>query len=362
MKKVLKVVIAILIFGALVAGAIHLVKLRRAQEAKMPTPKEYAVVIDTIKPKAKDITLSLPAMALSKNDNDIILASKISARVLELPKSGSSVKKGEVIIRLDDTEILASLESTKQSIKATKAQLEASSTNLANLELIHSHSAELLKVNGVSKEQFQAEIVKINNAKAQIANLKAQIIKLEAKAKSLENQLTYTRIKSPIDGVVSVTLSSVGDLANPGKPLVKISALNGTWLLVRLPIDAKKIIFGSKEYKLKPLYSTFNGLNEYRADIDRYIPAGNRVKVDVVNYQGKAILLPFDTLLNRDGKDWLFIYKNGKAKPVVAPILAIGEQGVAVSDSLEDREIVEAKPDILLRLLGGYPIVKAPRE
>ncbi len=38
------------------------------------------------------------------------------------------------------------------------------------------------------------------------------------------------------------------------------------------------------------------------------------------------------------------------------------EQGIALDPSLAGKEIVEAKPDILLRLLGGYPVVKAPRE
>jgi len=362
MKKAIKIIIFLLIVAALVAGAIRLVKVRKAQEAKTPVAKEYAVVIDTKVAKASQVTLSVPSMALTKNDNDAVLASRIAARVLEVPRSGTAVKRGEVLVRLDDTAIKASLASVRHAIESAKAQLSAAEVNLKNLESIHEHSAELLKVQGVSQEQYQTEAVKIDSAKAQIAGIQAQIAKLEGEKATLENQLSYTRILAPTDGVVSATLVSVGDLATPGKALVKIAASQGTWLLVRLPGGAKKILFRGKEYLLKPLHSTFNGLNEFRADIDRYIPAGNRVECQVVTYQGQAVLLPYDTLLNREGKNWLFLYEKGKVRPVEAPILGMGEQGIALDSSLAGREIVEAKPDILLRLLGGYPVVKAPRE
>jgi len=362
MKKALKILIFLLILATLVAGAIHLVKKRRAQEAKNPPAKEYAVVIETLKARAEKVTLSVPSIALTRNDNDAVLASKVSARVLQVVKSGTSVKKGDLIVRLDDTAIKAQLASVLHAIESAKAQLDAAMLNLKNLETIHRHSAELLKIHGVSQEQFDAEQVKIDAAKAQVAGIQAQIAKLEAEKATLENQLSYTQITAPVDGIVSAAMVSVGDLATPGKPLVKIAASRGTWLLVRLPGGAKKIRFQGKEYPLKPLHSTFNGLNEYRADIDRYIPAGNRVECQVVTYQGEAVLLPFDTLLNREGKNWLFLYEKGKVRPVRAPILATGEQGITLDPAMAGKEIVEAKPDILLRLLGGYPVVKAPRE
>ncbi|WP_457603112.1 efflux RND transporter periplasmic adaptor subunit [Nitratifractor sp.] len=362
MKKLLKLLIFLIVVAALAVGAIRLVKKRKAQEAQTPPAKEYAVVVGTCKANASKVTLSVPSIALTKNDNDAVLASKISARVLEVPPSGSKVKKGQLLVRLDDTAIKASLESVRHALKSARAQLEAARLNLKNLIAIHEHSRELLKVQGISPEQFQTEAVKIDNAKAQVASIQAQIAKLEGEQATLENQLSYTHITSPVDGVVSAALVSVGDLATPGKPLVKIAASQGTWLLVRLPGGAKKIRFQGKEYPLQPLHSTFNGLNEYRADIDRYIPAGNRVETQVLTFQGEAVLLPYDTLLNREGKNWLFLYEQGKTRAVPAPILATGEEGIALDRELAGKEIVEAKPDILLRLLSGYPVVKAPRE
>jgi len=361
-SKILKLIIFLLIVAALIFGAVTLLKKRKAEEATTPIAKEYAVVISTIKTKKSTVKLSIPSIALSQNDNDTQIASKITARVLQMPKSGDRVKKGDLIIKLDDTTIKTSLQSVKDSLISTKANLNAAKLNLENLIKIHQHSQELLKVKGIAKEQFDAEVVKIDSAKARVASLEAQIAKLNSQIKSLENQLSYTQIISPTTGIVSKTFASIGDLAVMGKPLVKISADRGTWLLVRLPGSAKEIEFKGKIYPLKPLHSTFNGLNEFRADIDDYIPAGNRVETQVITFNSQAVLVPFDTLLNREGVNYIFEYKNGKVTPIKAPIIATGEQGVALRDSMADKELVEAKPDILLRLLGGYPVVKAPKE
>jgi len=362
MKHLFKILLFILILAALVFGAIRLVKSRKAAEAEIPPAKEYAVIIDTLKAKKSRVTLSLPAMALSRNDKDTTLASKISTRVLSILPSGSKVHKGDVLVRLDDTALKASETSLRHALESARQELIAAEASLKNLEAVHAHSAALLKIKGISAEQFQAEAVKIASAQAKIAAIEARIAKLEADQATLENQLSYTTITAPTDGVISATMAGVGDLAMPGKPLLKLSAHSGSWLLVRLPGSAKAIRFRGKRIALKALHSTFNGLNEYRADINGSLPAGNRVECDVITFEGEAVKLPYDTLLNREGKNWILLYESGRIRPVPAPILETGQEGIALDSSLAGREVVKAKPDILLRLLGGYPVVKSPRE
>ena len=81
----------------------------------------------------------------------------------------------------------------------------------------------------------------------------------------------------------------------------------------------------------------------------------------MVVYKGEGVLLPMDTLLNRDGKSYLFLF-SGKNKVTPAPVTlkASGQEGVLVGDRFAGKEIVKAKPDILLRLMGGYPVIREP--
>ena len=343
MRKVIKFLIFILIVALLVIGAIKFIKKRKAQEAKSSIAKEYAVIVKTMQPKLSNVILTLPAIAISGSDKNIKIASKVAGRILYAKKSGDIVKEGDVLVKIDTTELKSSLNSIEHSIKSTKIAL-------ANAIATHKTTAKLLKVGGATKEQFDAELVKINSLKAKLASL-------ESKKKTILNNLSYAIIKAPSSAIISKAMASVGDLAMPGKPLMQLSANSKSYLLVRLPNDAKSIIFNGKEYKLYSLNSTFNGLKEFRANIDKNLPSGQREDIEVINFNGKAILLPHDSILNRDGKSYALILNGDKAKPIELNILASGEQGVAVNNNLNGKRVVVAKPDILLRLVSGYPFI-----
>jgi len=64
------------------------------------------------------------------------------------------------------------------------------------------------------------------------------------------------------------------------------------------------------------------------------------------------------------GRIWslLFLVDGNRSTPRPVRILASGEEGVRVPDSLAGATVAVAKPDILLRLLTGYPFVATPRE
>lgn len=362
MKTPLKTLLLLLIAVLLVLGGFRLVKARKAKEAATTPAKEYAVFIHAMTAQKSDVTLTLPYIALSRNDNDAAIASKISARVLEIRKSGERVKKGDVLVRLDDRALRSELAALDHAIESARDELKAAQATLENLRTIHRRTAGLLKLQGASEEQYQNEAVKITDTQARIAGIRAKIAKLQADRVTMEDTLSYTRIHAPIDGIVSESLASVGDLAMPGKPLLKLSASRGSWLLVRLPDRAPAIEYGGKRIPLHPLHSTFNGLNEFRADLDENLPAGNRVPVSVIRYQGPGVLLPMDTLLNLQGKTVVFVIEGNRALPRPVTILASGEEGVLVPDTLAGRRLALAKPDILLRLLSGYPFLTLDGE
>ncbi len=362
MKPLLKILLFLLVAALLVLGGVRLVKARKAQEAAIPPAKEYAVFIETLRAKKEKITLTLPYIALSRNDNDAAIASKISARVLSIRKAGERVKKGEVIVRLDDRALRSELEALDHAIASARDELSAAQSALENLKRVHRRTAGLLKLQGASEEQYQNEAVKIAESRARIAGIRAKISKLRADRVTLEDTLSYTLIHAPIDATVSESLASAGDLAMPGKPLLKLAARQGSWLLVRLPESAPALIYRGRTLPLRPLHSTFNGLNEFRADIDTPLPAGNRVPVRVVRYRGPGVLLPTDSLLDANGKTLLFLVDGNRSTPRPVRILASGEEGVRVPDSLAGATVAVAKPDILLRLLTGYPFIATPRE
>ena len=341
-KKIISITVVLVIVAL---GVLAIVNAKR-REAALPIAKKYALVVSTIKPELKSINLTLPYLAQTENDKDVKLSSKVTARVNFITQSGTTIKKGTIIARLDNTTIQTASESLKSQIKATQ-------TSLKNLEEIHQRTKELLAIKGASIEQFQTE-------ESTIEAIKAKLEALYQNQIDVTNTLTYAIITSPVDGVVSKTFLNIGDLCLPGKPVANISAIDGFYLLVRIPTDLGiyGVNFNGINYPAIPLNSTFNNLAEYKVYVNSTgFTTGDRLEVDVIVFKGEAIKLPFDAILNRNGESFVFIKENDTAKAVLVTILQTGEDGLVVSNNeIAGKEIVIAKQDILLKLLSGSTI------
>jgi len=343
MKKIVKIGVTLVVIAGLGFVAITKLKAKREANAAAPKAKIFPIVVDTFSPKVEKVRLTLPYLAVVQNDKDVKLSARISARILKIKPSGSRVKKGEVVVKLDTTRLHSMLKSVKE-------QLLAAEVSLKNAEATHKRTLELLKVQGASIEESQKET-------SMIANAQSHIVSLKQKEIELKNSLSYATIISPVSGVIAKRFVNRGALSSPGKPLVAISSKNGFYLLVRVPTDFSLVgvSFHNKEYAVTALGTTFHGLAEYKVYVgESKLTSGDRVEVDVVTFNQKATLLPFDTLLNRNGKDYVLIADGEKAYAKEVHIIQSAEQGAVVSENFEGQKLVLAKPDILLRLLSGY--------
>jgi len=360
MKKVVRILIVLGVAALLVIGAVRAVKHKKAEEAAIPPAETYAVVVRTIRPEAAGTTLTVPALALVRNDNDTLVASKLAARVEAMHRAGAHVKKGEVIVRLDTRDLDAKAGAIKAQIAGARARLAAAKTALATAEARHARTEKLMKVKGASREQFDAEVSQIAEARAKIAEAQSRIRALEANLEEVAQMLSYALIQAPVSGVIGKTFLNPGDMAMPGKPILAVDAKAGDYLLVRLPEDvpAEAILFDGRRLPLYPLHHTFNGLREYRTErLNDGLVTGSRVNVDAVVFEAEALLLPNDAVLDKNGRKMALTVKEGRAEATPLKVLASGREGVAVANTeLAGKPVVVAKPDILLRLLGGTPV------
>ena len=342
-KKTIITTITILV---IVIGGGIAIKRAKNRDASAPVAKNYDVVVSTMKVKSDEIKLTLPYLAIVQNDKDVMIASKIPARVEYIKPSGSKVHKGELIVKLDNTTVLS-------NINSVKAQLDAVNVALNNMTATHNRTLELLKVNGASIEQSQRE-------ESKLSELKSKKEALTQKLNELYNMSGYANIKSPVTGIISKTMVNVGDMAMPGHPIANLKSDNGFFLLIRVPTDVKivGVETGNKRFDAIPLNSTFNGLSEYKAYADiPNLTSGDRLEVNVELYNGKGILLPFDAIINRNGKSYVLVRNGNIAKAHEVNVVESGEQGIIIANNeLIGEEVVIAKQDILLKLLSGVSL------
>ena len=368
--------ISLVIILLIVAGAVTLLKTRKKALSQAPVATAFPIVVDTVTLQPSAITLTLPAMGIVSSDLSTTLSTKVSGRVLKLfHQEGDQVKKGEILLQIDDRELHAKKETMKlkrgsmgYDISAKQENLKALETALENAISSHARTKELLDVKGASIEQYDKETTAIAQLKAQIQStksavsmLRAGINELQQNEKEIDTLLSYTRLKSPVNGTLSARMVQAGDLALPGKPLLKISATDGLYLDIRLPtnLHPTTILYQNETYPLTSKNQAgASGLHEYRAalPLGSSLVEGEFLNISVVLYNGQGVLLPNDVLLTTQGESSVMVYQDGHATKVPVTVVRRGSEGVMVKEDLAGKTLLLAKPDILLRATTGVPI------
>ena len=150
---------------------------------------------------------------------------------------GDRVKKGQLLAQLDKIEIEAQVEQSKAALEAAEANLKSSQADSERakvdaegpdvplLKRAYDRSVNMAKDGVVStsaledaQKNYEMALNKQNVSKAQVTVLKAKIAQAQANVaqdqanlKQLEEQLSYTDIISPIDGIVLSRDVQMGD-------------------------------------------------------------------------------------------------------------------------------------------------------
>lgn len=358
MTKRTKIITAFAI-GTLVAGGILAIKKKEKEMSEIPIMRSYEVVAPTLTVKTSDVRLTLPYLATIKSDKSVLLSSRIAARIDQIAACGSHIQKGDVIVSLDQRDLNDKKSTLLLEINSTQSTLDAKKTTLETALASHKRTSDLLKVKGASREMYDKEKSAIEDLHAAISTLKNKISILQTNLSQIQTAMSYAVLKAPHDGTISKCFINVGDMAMPGKPLIRLESRQGKYLLIRSAdsVRVSALIYNHKKLPLLDLKNTFNGLREYRADIETGRPDDERVSVSLVTYDGKGIKLPLDALLQKEGKNYCFILHEGKSEVREVHIVARGVEGV-VAEGLKDKEqVVVAKPDILLQILAGKPVI-----
>lgn len=375
MKK--KILLLVLI-AAVVAGAVLALKHKREAVAARPAAGIPPVVLDARRLDPVLAVLTRPVSAEVVALRDAVLASRLAAYVLELPRyEGERVKRGEVLARLDVSQAEAELARAEAQLAETRLRQGSLTAELAAARaLAQSESdraerlAALEKIGGAALEQVQAAQSARAAAQARLAaaqsaqdNYQALLRASEAQLRAARENLGYGVIRAPFDGVVTQRLAQAGDLAAPGKPLIKLMDTRaGVRLLVPVPQALKPaaLMVGGERLALKPWPEAVGqGMARFEARARGDWLPGARVDARLEVFRAEAALLaPRDCLLGSEGGQARLVrLSEGKAVAVGAPVTAEGDEGVALAEpTLAGAEIACASPDILARALAGAPV------
>ena len=152
--------------------------------------------------KKEDIALTSNYSASIRGRQDIKIVPRVDGHLTNVAiTEGSKVKEGETLFIIDQVRYKADLESAKASVAVQKAVVATAKLTLDSKQALY-------KKNIVS----EFELISAQNA---LKTAQAQLMQAQAQENSAQNNLSFTVIKSPSEGVVGKLPYRKGDYVSP---------------------------------------------------------------------------------------------------------------------------------------------------
>ncbi len=225
--------------GLIIACCLAFPACKQATQTRANTEHE----VMTIAPTSRTLSTSYPATI--KGRQDIEIYPQVSGKLTELCVSeGQHVKKGQPLFIIDQVPYQAALRTAEANVEAAKA-------SLANAELTYESRKALYAEEVVS--EFD-----LNTAENSYLSAKAQLAQMEAQEVNARNNLSYTVVTSPSDGVVGTLPYRVGALVSSSIPQPLTTVSDNSVMYVYFSMTENQLLglirqYGSKDKALEQM-------------------------------------------------------------------------------------------------------------
>ena len=245
--SVLKWVIGSLVVLGLVAGGAGLFvwpAVKKQIEKARESARGEVVRLEQVKSGQLIRTVSAPGLVDAVNK--VSISARFSAQIAELPfDEGQPVKAGDLVVRLDNRQLLAQMASAEAGLKQEQARLAGSQASFTNAVLEWERQQALFKTNDAAKQALENAEAEKRRAESSLRAAEASILIAQANIERVKEDLRYTEITSPINGMVTRLAAKVGEVVvtgtmnNPGTVIMEIADL--TAMIVKTEVDEADI-------------------------------------------------------------------------------------------------------------------------
>ncbi|MFJ3462194.1 efflux RND transporter periplasmic adaptor subunit [Achromobacter spanius] len=322
------VILLLLVFGA------------RAAFFSAPPPPTFAV--------AEVSRADLEDSVLASGTIDAIERVSVGAQATGQLKSlkvelGDRVKKGQLVAEIDDLTQQNELRNAEAALQTRRAERAAKVATLKQAELAFKRQRMMLAADASSREAYESAEATLAVTRAEIASLDAQIAQAEIQVDTARVNLGYTRIVSPIDGMVVAVVTKEGQTVNSiqsAPTIIKVAQVDTMTIKAQISeADVTRVKPGL------PVYFTILGEPDerYRATLRAVEPAPDSIQKDdatssltsstssstsaAVYYNGLFDVPNPDEKLRISMTAQVFIVLGEAKGAVVVPASALGKRG-----------------------------------
>jgi RND family efflux transporter MFP subunit len=162
------------------------------------------------------------------------LGFRVPGKIVErLVNVGQQVKAGQLLMRIDVTDLLLALTAKRNAVDVARAMV-------VQTEPDERRYASLLKDGWVPRQRYE-------QAKAAVDTAEAQLAAAEAEARVAENEAAYSALVADVDGTVIETLGEPGQVVSAGQTVVRLAQMGPREAVVALPETTRPTIGAAAE-------------------------------------------------------------------------------------------------------------------
>lgn len=294
------------------------------------------------------------------------LGFRVGGKVIErLVDAGEVVRKGQPLMRIDQTDLALATRATLGTVEAARARALQAAADEARYR-------DLVGAGAVSASAY-------DQAKAAADAARAQLVAAEAQARVAGNAAGYSVLVADADGTVMETLAEPGQVVGAGQIVVRVARSGLREALVQLPEDLRPPIGSSaraRTYEGASGSATLRQLSDAANPISRtfearYVLTGAAALAPLGSTVTVTLALPGDTRATqvplgaiRDvGKGpGVWVIREGKQPSVTwrpVQIAALGEETATITGGLKSGDRIVAMGAQMLH--DGEPVRVATR-
>ena len=224
----------------------------------------YALM--TLKPEDKQLSVKYSAVIEGKQDVEI--RPQVSGTITQVcVEEGAHVHKGQVLFIIDQVPYKAALQKAEAAVATAEANEATAKQTLDG-----------------KQELFQDHVVsdfELRTAQNDYKSAKAALLQAEAERKDAKNNLSYTEVKSPVDGYAGMTSYRIGALVSSSMtdPLIHVS--DNSEMYVYFSLTEKQVLSLTAQYG--SLDKALESFPEVSLELNDGSTYGQKGKIDVIS-------------------------------------------------------------------------------
>ena len=243
-------------------------------------PGDKALEVRIAKAEKGTLTRTVNAAGSIEPKTKVQISAQVAARITAIPfREGEAVKAGDVVVRLDDRDTAARLESAQASLRAEEARLAGNDATLARAMAEFKRQTDLTQSGDASASTLEAALSDYKRSQSAVEASRHAIEIARANITQAQKDLDNTVIRAPFDGLITKRNAEVGELVlvgtlnNAASVIMEIADLN--FMLMKARVDEANIAPIKTGQKAKIfinayLGQTFEGVVE-RVDLARQV-------------------------------------------------------------------------------------------